>query len=97
MAVDCVSTRGDSPETWTLSVSVATPICMLMVAVNPAVSLMPSRVTVANPLSSNTSLYSPGGIDTKRYRPTSSLTCVCTPIIAGPDSVAVTPGSTPPC
>ena len=50
------STTGDAPVTVTVSCRVATASSMFTVAVKPRPTLTPSRLTVPNPASSQTSL-----------------------------------------
>ncbi len=57
---------------------------------------IPSRISGAKPVSSNVSLYVPELTAGKRYKPLEPVTAVWVPIIAGPDTVTVTPGRTPP-
>ena len=51
-----VSTKGASPVTTTVCCWLATPICTLMAAVKPTLTLIWSRTTVAKPADSKVSL-----------------------------------------
>ena len=93
----CTSTCGAVPETLIVSSSEPTFISALTVAVKFDGRSTPSRTTVPKPVSENASLYTPGRIASKRYRPWLSVTVVFEPsIIAGLVTSTLTPGSTPP-
>ena len=58
---------------------------------------MPSRLNVANPVSSAVSVKVPGGRLIKPVLALSLVTAVCGPSISAAVAVTVTPGRAPPC
>src|SRR6185295_14188063 len=90
------STVGDEPLTVTVSCSDASFISASTVIVWRTGTTMPSRIIGAKPASSNLSVYVPELTAGKRYKPLALVVAVGLPMTAGPDSVTVTPGSTPP-
>src|SRR4051812_14433958 len=93
----CVSTIGVAPDTVMVSSTEPTRSSALMVAVNPVVSVMPSRLMLANPGSANVTVYDPGRRSTILYSPRSSVMTERTfSIRAGLEASTVTPGSTAP-
>src|SRR6185503_2632617 len=93
----CMSTTGDAPVTVTDSCSDATCSWPSIVRIWPIARMMPGRLNVWNPESSNVSSYGPDGSDAIEYLPSPSVTVVRTPINDGDLAVTVTPGSTAPC
>jgi hypothetical protein len=65
----CTSTVGASPVTVIVSSSEPTRRSLFTVAVNAAVSWIPSRRTVLNPASENVTVYVPGRRSTMRNTP----------------------------
>jgi hypothetical protein len=91
------STSGDSPVTVSDSSMAPTCISALMVAVNAAESLIPSRRTVLKPESVKVTTYSPGLRSVIWYWPLASVIVTREPSInAGLETSTTTPGSTPP-
>src|SRR4029077_15567471 len=91
------STTGDAPDTVTVSSSAPTRRSAFTVAVKLAGSSMPSRLTVLNPGSVKTMVYTPGRKSTISYWPWPSNTTERTlSINAGLDASIVTPGITAP-
>jgi hypothetical protein len=63
----CTSTTGVSPDTVTVSSRAPTFKSPFTVAMNVAVSSMPSRLNVLKPGSENVTAYTPGLRSTMRY------------------------------
>ena len=92
-----MSTSGLAPVTVTVSARVPTGMSAFTVAVNPAVSPIPSRLTVLKPARLNVTVYVPERRSTMLYGPSPSVTAVRTfSISAGLAASTVTPGSTAP-
>ena len=93
----CTSTTGAAPVTVIVSSSPPTRRSAETFAEKPAVRLMPSRMTVAKPVSVNVTLYTPGRSGVSTYRPSVSVTATrCCSMSAGLVAVTVTPGRTAP-
>src|SRR4029077_1839330 len=92
-----MSTTGDSPVTWTVSVTDATDSVTSMVTVTPSGRMTSSRFTVLKPASVLSMVYTPGCSAGKRYMPCESVRLVWTPPTCdGLATLTVTPGSTAP-
>src|SRR3954454_23180461 len=91
---DVVSTSGDSLDTVTVSLRLATLSTNAIVAFWPTSSSTDSISTVVNPASSAVSLYLPGGRLSSRNSPRSSLTPIACPPVAMLVAATVAPGST---
>ena len=92
-----MSTIGLAPVTVIVSSSAPTRSSAFTFAVNPTVSSIPSRTTLAKPGNVNATEYAPGRRAVIWYRPEPSLTPKRLP--PGKDGLVastVTPGSTPP-
>src|SRR5262245_406699 len=88
---------GEVPATVIVSSMLPTFSSAFTVAVNAPVSRMPSRRTVAKPVSENVTTYEPGLKSTSLYSPSPSVTTVRTfSMSAGLDASTVTPGRTSP-
>src|SRR3954454_19954839 len=91
---DVVSTSGDSLDTVTVSLRLATFSTNAIVAFWPTSSSSDSTMTVVNPASSAVSLYLPGGRLSSRNSPRASVTPSACPPVAMLVAATVAPGST---
>src|SRR5882672_1024735 len=93
----CTSTSGDAPVTVIDSSSWPIESSALTVAVNVTGRVMPSRLTLRNPVSVNATVYSPGRRSAILYVPALSVTALRDPSMSAElDASTVTPGSTAP-